>query len=236
VFQLRTCIITGAGSGIGRETAIRLSQRDDIDNFALISLGANDLKETKQLMRQTKNIELYDLDITNYEEVEKTVNDIQNKFTRIDILLNIAGYAKASTLMECELSDWKKTFDINVTALFWMCKVTTNFLKAQGGIILNVASTSGITSRPGWLSYASSKSAVVGFSRTLSDELKPFKIRVYSILPGRCATAMRKALVPDENATTIMQPSDVANVIDSLVSTEDNCLDGQDIIVRKQNW
>ncbi|MEW9672117.1 SDR family oxidoreductase [Ammoniphilus sp. 3BR4] len=233
---MRTCIITGAGTGIGRETAIRLSQRDDIDNFALLSLGEQDLLDTKSLMNQDKNIMLFDLDITRHEDVQQVINEIYQTFHSIDIVLNIAGYAKAANILECDLETWKKTFDVNVTAMFWLTKLSVNFMKDKGGIILNVASTSGITSRPGWLAYASSKSAVVGFSRSLSDELKPYKIRVYSVLPGRCATSMRKGLVPDEDASTIMQPEEVANVIHMLVSPEENCLDGQDIIVRKQAW
>ncbi len=233
---MRTCIITGAGTGIGRETAIRLSQRDDIANIALFSLGAEELQETKDLMCSDKTILLYDLDITRYDAVEAAIADVYATCKSIDLLLNIAGYAKAATLEECELATWQKTFDVNVTAMFWLCKTSVRYMKEQGGIILNVSSTSGITSRPGWLAYASSKSAVVGFSRTLSDELKPYKIRVYSLLPGRCATNMRKELVPDEDASLIMQPQDVANVIDMLVSSRDNCLDGQDIIVRKQTW
>lgn len=233
---MRTCIVTGAGTGIGRETAVRLSYREDIDNLALISLGEQDLLETRRRMNPAKQVVHYDLDITRYAEVEQAVAEIHNRFQRIDLLLNIAGYAKAASLVETDLALWQKTFDVNVTAMFWLCKTTVPYMKDTGGIIVNIASTSGITSRPGWLAYAASKSAVVGLSRTLSDELKPYRIRVYSLLPGRCATTMRKELVPDEDPSTIMQPDDVAKVINMLVSPEDNCLDGHEIIVRKQDW
>ncbi|MFM1655808.1 SDR family oxidoreductase [Brevibacillus sp. B_LB10_24] len=233
---MRTCIITGAGTGIGRETAIRLSQREDIENLVLMSLGEEELAETKRQMNQEKNIALYDLDLTRYDEVERAIDEVYAKFGRIDILLNFAGYAKAASLMECDLHTWQKTFDINVTSMFWICKQSVRHMQKQGGIILNVSSTSGNTPRPGWLAYASSKSAVIGFSRSLSEELRPYKIRVYSLLPGRCATNMRKGLVPDEDQSVLMQPEDVAHVVNFLVSPEDNCLDGHDIVIRKQAW
>ena len=72
--------------------------------------------------------------------------------------------------------------------------------------ILNIASTAGITSRPGWLAYASSKAAVVSLSATLADELAGSGIKVYSISPGRTATELRRKLAPEEDPSTIMQP------------------------------
>lgn len=80
------------------------------------------------------------------------------------------------------------------------------YMKQNEGIskILNVASTAGITPRPGWLSYASSKAAVVSISQTLAEELAEYGIKVYCVSPGRCATALRRKLAPDEDQTKIM--------------------------------
>lgn len=230
---MRTCIITGAGTGIGRATAIALSNKEDIENLVLISLGMEDLNETKSQMNSEKNIILYDQDITRYDEVERIIDEVHNKFGRIDILLNIAGYSKPASLLDCTLDLWETTFKINVTSAFMLTKIVVKYMKETGGILLNIASTSGSTSRPGWLPYAASKSAVIGMSRTLTEELKPYKIRVYNVSPGRCATAMRRTVAPDEDQSKIMKPEDVANAIKYLVSSEDNCMDGQDIIVRK---
>jgi 3-oxoacyl-[acyl-carrier protein] reductase len=98
--------------------------------------------------------------------------------------------------------------------------------------ILNVASTAGITSRPGWLAYASSKAAVVSLSATLADELAGSGIKVYSISPGRTATELRRKLAPEEDPSSIMQPGDVADVIAQLMSDGEKTLDGQNIVVR----
>jgi 3-oxoacyl-[acyl-carrier protein] reductase len=100
--------------------------------------------------------------------------------------------------------------------------------------ILNVASTAATTSRPGWLAYASSKAAVVSMSSTLADELAGTGIKVYTISPGRCATELRRVLAPEEDLSTIMQPSQVADVIATLVDDNESTLDGQNIIVRQK--
>ncbi len=107
-------------------------------------------------------------------------------------------------------------------------------MKRSGGQILNVASTAGSSARPGWLAYASSKAALISMSQTLSEELSEYGIRVYCISPGRCATELRKVLAPDEDPTTIMQPEHVGEVVNRLLSDDGICLDGQNIVVRKQ--
>ena len=99
--------------------------------------------------------------------------------------------------------------------------------------ILNVASTAGVTPRPGWLAYASSKAAVVSMGETLTNELAEYGIKVYTISPGRCATELRRKLAPEEDPTTIMQPEHVAEVIMTLVHDDETCLDGQNLIVRQ---
>jgi len=230
---MRTCVITGAGTGIGKATAIAISKRADVKNIVLISMGMDDLVDTKEFMDQTKNIDIYDQDITDYEKMQKIVDFTAEKYGSVDVLLNIAGYAKALPFGEIPLENWEKTFNVNVTALFMLSQMVFNHMKDKGGIILNVASTSGSTPRPGWLAYAASKSAVIGISRTLTEELKDHKIRVYNISPGRCATAMRKAIVDNEDLEKIMQPEEVADVISNMLTIEENCLDGQDIVVRK---
>ena len=105
---------------------------------------------------------------------------------------------------------------------------------AEASKILNVASTAGITPRPGWLSYASSKSSLVSMSQTLADELAEYNIKVYCVSPGRCATALRAKLAPGEDPTTVMQPNEVGEIICDLVAPGEFCLDGQNIIIRKK--
>ena len=234
---MRTCIITGAGTGIGRATALALADSENITNYILISLGMDDLEETKRLMGEKlgpdNTVTIYDQDIAKYDEIKEIIDDVYKKFGRIDILLNIAGYTKPNALLDISLKEFQLTFDVNVTAMFVITQAAVRYMKDTGGVIVNIASTSGSTPRPGWLSYAASKSAVIGFSRTLTHEVKDFGIKVFTVSPGRCATAMRREVSPNEDQSTIMQPASVGNMIAFFVNNPDCNIDGQDIIVRQ---
>ncbi|MFD1037155.1 SDR family oxidoreductase [Virgibacillus byunsanensis] len=230
----KTCIITGASRGIGRAIAVSMSIRDDISNFVLISRTESGLEETAKQMNSEKHITYFALDLTHYEAVKDLVHEIGLEYGTIDMLINVAGYANPKSILETSIKDWDKTYQINVHSIFNITKETVKFMKITGGKILNVASTAGGSARPGWLAYASSKAAIINMSQTLSEELSEYGILVYCISPGRCATELRKVLAPDEDPNTIMQPEHVGEVVGQLLSDNGVCLDGQNIVVRKQ--
>lgn len=231
----KTCVITGASRGIGRAIAISLSRQEEIANFVLIARSKDGLKETASLMENSgKNIVEAALDLTDYESVKTVIHAVGMEYGSIDLLVNVAGYANPKSMMETSIEEWDKTFQINVHSIFNITKETVRYMKKSGGKILNVASTAGSTARPGWLAYASSKAAIISISQTLSEELSEYGILVYCISPGRCATELRKVLAPDEDPSTIMQPEHVGEVVNQLLSDDGICLDGQNIVVRKQ--
>ncbi len=234
-----TCIITGAGTGIGRASAINLADSPHYDKFVLLSLGMEDLKETERQMRrkigEAKEIVLYDQDITQHDMVRDIVKDTYERFKSIDALLNIAGFAKECPFFDTPLELFKFTFEINIMTMFNLTQAVAECMKETGGVIVNVASTSGSTPRPNWIAYASSKSAVIGFSRTLTHELADYGIKVFNVSPGRCDTAMRSGLCPDEDVKGMMKPDAVGRIIADFANNPGNCIDGQDIIVRKLN-
>ncbi|WP_226036350.1 SDR family oxidoreductase [Aquibacillus saliphilus] len=230
----KTCIISGASRGIGRSIAIALSNRQDITNFIIVSRTEDGLQETAQLMNPTKNVVYYAMDLTDYEAVQELIETVGERYGSIDYLLNVAGYAEPKSLLETSVENWEMTYKVNVHSIFFLTKEVVRFMKKTGGKILNVASTAGSSPRPGWLAYSSSKAAIISMSQTLSDELSEYGILVYCISPGRCATELRRALAPDEDQSTIMQPEHVAEIVDNLLSDNGICLDGQDITVRKQ--
>ncbi|MGM8213614.1 SDR family oxidoreductase [Virgibacillus sp. W0430] len=230
----KTCIITGASRGIGKAIAVALSKRDDISNFVLIARSEEGLNNTVKEMNQDKNIQCKPMDLTLYEDVASYIHSIGTHYGSIDMLVNVAGYAEPKSLLETTMENWEKTYSINVHSIFNITKESVRFMKKTGGKILNVASTAGSSARPGWLAYASSKAAIISMSQTLSEELADYGILVYCISPGRCATELRKVLAPDEDPTTIMQPEHVGEVVRNLLSDEGVCLDGQNIVVRKQ--
>jgi len=233
--KMKTCIITGVSSGIGREVAIMLSKNKQFQNIAMLGRNKEAIEETVKLMDHDNiNIKIWEVDLIYPEQVISVINEIYDKFKTIDCVLNIAGYTDPQPLLSTTLDNLIHTYNVNVFSPLMIIRESVRYMKKNGGKILNVASTAGMTSRPGWISYASSKAALISISQTLSDELAEYGIRVYCVSPGRCATKLRKRLAPDEDPATIMQPEEVADVICKLISDDECCLDGQNIVIRKQ--
>lgn len=230
---MRTCIITGASRGIGRAVAIELSKRKEIQNFVLIARDAIKLEETKRLMDPHNEVHICAVDVGDMDALSKIITWAGESFGSIDYLLNIAGYADPHSLIDTSNENWETTYKVNVQAPFILIRESVPYMRESGGVIFNVASTAGITPRPGWLAYSSSKAAIISMSQTLTDELMEYGIKVYCISPGRCATDLRRTLAPDEDQSKIMQPEHVAKVISNMIFESENCLDGQNIVVRK---
>ena len=233
---MSTCVITGVGSGIGKAVAIELSKRKYYDKFALLGRNEKAIRETIELMKNSgaRRISFYSVDLSEPELIPPIIKNINEKERNIIALYNIAGYTDPQPLLSTSLESVELTYKVNVFTPFVLIRECTKYMKSTGGKILNVASTAGMTPRPGWLSYASSKSSVIAMSQTLTSELAEYGIKVYCVSPGRCATKLRKRLAPDEDPTTIMQPEEVSKVICNLMSPSECCLDGQNIIIRKQ--
>ena len=233
---LGTVIITGASRGIGRAIAVELSKTDMYGTAVLVARSDEGLDETKSLMlTDNLNVLLEVVDIERYSEIIEMVERVRKRCGRIDALVNVAGYANPKSLLETDIEIWEKTFRVNMTSLFVLTREVVRPMKNNGGKILNIASTAGLSPRPGWSAYAASKAAVINFSLTLSSELEEYGIKVFCVSPGRCATELRRILAPDEDPTTIMQPAEVAAVVVTLLGPSGECLDGQNIVIRRQS-
>lgn len=232
---MSVCIITGPGSGIGRATAIQLAQRGYYDSFALLGRNAEEIQRTMEEMRKYNgSVRFFQIDFSSPEAIPALVQGIHDSMGEIVALYNIAGYTDPQPLLTTSLESFDQTFRVNVYSPFLLMRECVKYMKIRGGKILNVASTAGMTPRPGWLSYASSKAALISMSQTLTEELSEYGIMVYCVSPGRCATKLRRRLAPDEDPSTIMQPHEVAEVICNLMDPKERCLDGQNIVIRKK--
>jgi short-subunit dehydrogenase len=231
----KTVIVTGASQGIGRAAAQRMSREPDVSTVVLIARSAEGLAETAAAIDAPGvTVRQVPYDLADLDGIPALVSGIYDEFGRIDVLLNIAGYAEPKALLDTTATNLVNTFTINVFAMLLLTREVVRAVQGQPAKILNIASTAGITSRPGWVAYAASKAAVVSLSQTLADELAGTGIKVYSISPGRTATELRRILAPDEDPAKIMQPTAVADVIANLMRDDERTLDGQNIIVRQQ--
>lgn len=180
----KVVLITGASSGMGKETAIYLSSH----GFKVYAgtrdpLIANDLKT--EMIKNQLDINIVKLDICNNNSIQEVVSQIKKETGRLDVLINNAGYGLVSTVEDVDEEEMVNQFDVNVFGIFRVCKAVIPLMREQNsGIIINISSFLGKIGLPLLTFYNSSKYAVEGITDSLRYELDPFNIRVHSIMPG----------------------------------------------------
>ncbi len=232
----KTLMVTGASKGIGLATVERFFQADnDITDFVLLARASDEFTEAEAELRANnphgKTLTCYQIDLFDRDAIEPLMTEIMERHGSVDLLVNNAGFTAPAPIHEIEFSDFERTIGVNLYAPFIIVQKLLH-LGNQFDYIVNVASTAGITGRSGWLTYSSSKAALIAMSQVLKEELAIYGTRVVTISPGRCATALRRKLAPDEDPSTIMQPEDVAAAIDMLTSPVGRYVDSENLVVR----
>jgi len=189
-------VITGAGSGIGRATAVEFA-REGASVLAADLNAASAAETADQILSAGGQAESLAVDVTQFAQVEQMVKTAVDKFGRLDVLYNNAGLPQAFTPFEDSTDAlYNRIFDVNVKGVFYGCRAAVPQMKAQGGgVILNTASTAGIRPRPGLAVYAASKGAVITLTKALAVELAPYRIRVVSICPVATDTPMLPSFI-----------------------------------------
>jgi NAD(P)-dependent dehydrogenase (short-subunit alcohol dehydrogenase family) len=190
----KVALITGTSSGIGRVTALLLAQHGYI-----VYAGTRDpAKFTIKL----DNLHVLALDITDSESIKQVVDRIKAEQGKIDILINNAGYALVSTVEDASEEEMFNQFNINVFSIFRLCKAVTPLMRENSsGVIINISSFLGKIGLPLFTFYNASKYAVEGITDSLRYELRPFNIRVHSIMPGFFSTNFAKGNLVANTAT-----------------------------------
>jgi len=184
-------VITGAGSGIGRASALAFAQEGS--SVLVADLNGGSAEETATQIRSAGGIAAeLEVDVTDPRKVEQMVAAAIDRFGRVDVLFNNAGLAQTFTPLEDSGDDlFDRIMTVNVKGVFNGCRAVIPHMKAQGGgVILNTASTAGIRPRPGLAVYNASKAAVISMTKTLALEVAPHRIRVVSICPVATDTPM----------------------------------------------
>jgi NAD(P)-dependent dehydrogenase (short-subunit alcohol dehydrogenase family) len=188
----KVAVITGAGSGIGRAAAILLAKEG-------AKIGAIDhhKEESQEIVHQIQQMggEIVPTvaDISQPEQVQQAIQQIADKFGRVDIVFANAGINGVwAPIEELTPEEWSKTINTNLTGTFLTVKYAVPYLKRQGGSVIVTASVNGtrIFSNTGATAYSSSKAAQVAFTKMVALELAPHKIRVNVICPGAIETSI----------------------------------------------
>ena len=179
----KTILITGASSGIGRETAHYFAAR----SWNVAATMRSPEKETE--LKDLPNIGIYKLDVTDKENIAETLKKVEVDFGRIDVLLNNAGYSAVGVFEKSTSEEIRKQFDVNVFGLMDLTREIIPYFRKRGtGTIINLSSIGGRATFPLYSPYHASKWAVEGFAESLQFELRPFNIKVKNIEPGPIKT------------------------------------------------
>lgn len=232
---MNNVIITGASRGIGKSIALELAR--DFPKIYLVSRSKESLDEVSEEIRAAHpftRIEVCPISVTDEAAVRGLMQDVRAADGDLQALINCAGYAiPARAVEEISSATWMEVYEANMLSTFLTTREALPLLKRNPrASIVNIASTAGLTPRPGWSAYASAKAALVNFSQTMAEELKPHGIRVHCLAPGRTATELRRILAPDEDPDSIMGPHAVAKIVQFLLSPHGDVLKGQPIMVR----
>ncbi len=229
-------IVTGAGKGIGKAISLRLAN----DGFfiLLVDIDKNIGEETAHGIGKDRAA-FYQADISNEMEVTGLFQSIEEKYGRMDVLVNNAGIIRDNMIWNMSAEDFDMVIQINLRGTWLMCREAAKKMKQQNfGRIINISSRAWM-GNPGQTNYSASKAGIVGLTRSLALELGKYNISVNAVAPGLIDTPLTKELkkevleklIEAQPTKTIGKPEDVANTVSFLASDETSFISGQTLYV-----
>ena len=232
----KRAIITGAGSGIGRASALRLAEEGAA--VAVVDLNPDGAGETVGLIERAGGRAMaVQTDVTRRAEVEAMVERVRSAWGGVDILMNNAGGSLHSPFLELEEAEWDKVVDLNLKAVYLCSRPVARLMANQGaGCIINVTSNYGVTGSGIRAHYSAAKAGVIGLTKAMALDLGPYGVRVNAVGPGPTNTARVRGNSTEEawaaRAQTIPlrrmgEPEDLADAVAFLASDRARYITGQ---------
>jgi 3-oxoacyl-[acyl-carrier protein] reductase len=196
-FENKVVLITGGAGGIGKATALKFLNRGASLELWDMDIDAGE-KLVEELASEGFDAHFRVVDVTDYGAVRDAMQDLKQRWNRLDVLINNAGITRDATLKKMSVEDWQKVMDVNLNGVFYCGKAAAEIMiEQESGVILNASSVVGVYGNFGQSNYVATKSGVIGLSKTWARELGRKGIRVNAVAPGFIETPMVKT-VPDK--------------------------------------
>lgn len=210
----KKAIITGAGKGIGRATALALAKEGV--SLGLVARTQHDLEQVAEAVKEYDvDVSIATADISDNQQVEQAVGQIFSELGSIDILINNAGIAKFGGFLELSVEEWERIIRVNLFGMYYVTRaVLPRLIEQKSGDIINISSTAGERGGPVTSAYSASKFGVMGLTESLAMEARQHNIRVTAMTPSTVVTdlAIDEGLVKGDEEN-VLQPEDLAQLI-----------------------
>ena len=235
-FKDKVVLVTGAGSGIGRSTALRMDAEGAI--LIIIDINEDELIKTKSMLKNKESTAKV-LDISTIADVKKFFKELN----KLDALINVAGILRFDNSHEVQIDDWEKILNVNLTGTFFMCSYALPLLLKSKGAIVNVSSSAALGSHAWTAAYSASKGGISAFSKTLAVEYGMKGLNVNCVCPASIETPMStNPNMPKDIDTRLLKkimpldgvnrsPDDIASTIAFLASEDAIHINGIDLRV-----
>ena len=235
----KIAIVTGAGQGIGRAIAEKLAAEGA--TVVVTDINEETATETaKDLGGESSGLRV---DVTSRESVDAAVREVKDRYGRIDVLVNNAGWDKVGPFVDSDPGLWDKIMQINLYGVLNTNKAVLPIMAEQGsGAVVNLSSDSGRVGSSGEAVYSAAKGGVISFTKTTAREMARHQVRANCVCPGPTDTALfasvaednpklRDALIKAIPLRRLAQPADLANAVAFLASDEAAYITGQTLSV-----
>ena len=243
----QVALVTGAGQGIGKASALGLARAGA--DLILVDINEGTLAETAAAVEaEGRRVRAIRADLGSVADIDRMVSEGTAAFGRIDILLNNAGVTRRAYIMDLTEEDWDRIHRVNAKGVFFcLQRVAREMIPRRSGRIINIASVAG-KGFPGTSNaiYAASKGAVISLTKTAAQQLGPHNINVNSVCPGIVRTAMYEGIIKIMSETEGLsleavearavatvplrrpnEPDDIANMVVFLASPQSRNITGQ---------